>query len=257
MTQPSRATRRTVTPSRSAAQVMSADMRTVMKADPQMGSVLANIQSLLQQLQAMSGAAAADGGAGSVAMEEEDYVGPLFQPGSAQPSRVEGEEEMEDEDEEGAPTQGLGDVAPDNVAGPDGSRTPQRIVKRGKAKKAIIVGDPDASTGSGSAEERIEDLPEWDEENIGDIAKGIIRMLTKGRQPINKALGVRQPSNTATTATLVALTQALTGIAKRQTHQEQVLEDLLDGMGVTKQLEAEEEAQVQKSAGRHDVQANI
>jgi hypothetical protein len=187
----------------------------VAKADPQMGTVLANIQSLLQQLQAMAGADA------EVEMEEgTDPTGALFTPGSAEPSKVEGEEE--EAEPEGQPA-----VIPE-----------QKKVVRSKAKKAIIVGDPDASTGSGDAEERIEDIPEYDEDNVDDVAKAIIRMLTKGQRQVATKSSGAQPQAQLTRA-LAALTQALTTVTKVQAQQGQVLEDVLEGLGVTKGLEAE------------------
>ena len=207
---------------------------------PEELSVLTNMQSQIGQILSMAGgtgagqAGVAAGPSGTVQMGDPSsdsgvthgsWVGPIHKPGSSAPSKVEGEEEEEEDDDqdEGAPGSIQG--APANVAKPVSS-----IVK-GKLKKAIIVGDPDASTASGEADERIEDLPEWDEENLDQVVKAILRMAT-GKGVMKSA----RPQNPLVVA-LAQVTKAMSVIAEQQSIHGKVLEDLLDGLGVTKGLD--------------------
>jgi len=222
--------------------------RVMKELTPEEMSVISNIQSLLQEITSMGAgtsagqagvAAGPSGGAGQVTMEEEEgggaegpgganYHGPTFRPGSPAPSRVEGEEEEEEEDDKYP--EGM-QAAPANAApAPVGSTAPSRAVKT-TAKKAIIVGDPDASTGSSDAEERVEDIPEWDEENVDEVAKAILRMalgknIRKSAQPQNPLV-----------ALMTQVTKAIQSIADKQNAHERVLTDVLEGLGVAKQLE--------------------
>jgi len=193
---------------------------------PEELSVISNVQSLLQEIQSMAGgqsagqagvAAGPGGTAGQVTMEEEEEEAPAAPPAPPAPLK----KEDEDEDDEGT---GRMEGAPANVA------KPTTVVKRGKAAKAIIQGEPDASTGSSDADERVEDLPEWDEDNVDVIAKAIAKLaglnIRKSARPQNPLV-----------ATLANISQAMKAISERQSMQDRVLNDMLEGLGVAKQLE--------------------
>jgi hypothetical protein len=195
---------------------LTAQQSRVEKADPQMGSVLANIQSLLQQLQSMAGAEAQ----GEVQMENE------VQPSELQPKAVELEEDE----------QGLGEMPPEGVT-PDEDDEKKKVV-RAKAKKEIITGSPDASTGSGKTEERVEDIPEWDEENIDQIAKAILRMAKGGVR--KNAVSSPAAGSAEIASALAGVAKALTVVVKQQAMQGKVIDDLLGALGVTKGLDEQD-----------------
>jgi len=196
---------------------------------PEEMQVLSNMSSQIQQIlsmgQAGAPAPAGAGAPGGVAqtvtrgdpasdkgVSTGSWVGPLHKPGSPAPSKVEGGEEEPDGDEGR-----LGQGAPSNHA-------PSRT------EKAIIVGDPDASTASSPADERLEDLPEWDEENLDQVVKGILRMA------LGKGVAKSRPQNPLVTA-LAGITKAMETIARTQAEHATVLNDVLEGLGVAKQLE--------------------
>lgn len=212
-------------------------------------SLITNVQSLLNEITSMGPgqgqvAAGPAGTAGTVTMEEEEEeeagsyapetgtggtkpTGPIFQPGHPNPSRVEGEEEEEEEEDALPGDGGQMQVAPANAAPQAASRA---VKGKGKARKAIIVGEPDASTGSSDAEERLEDLPEWDEENIDEVAKAIIRMA------LGHGVKKSRPSNPLVLA-LAQVGRAIKEMADTQRLQGNVINDMLEGLGVAKGLE--------------------
>jgi len=226
--------------------------------------ILTSMQSELSQILSMSGggaqgaqpaAPAAPGNPQAVQMGDQTrdravggskVVGPIFDPGSPQPSRVEGEEEEEDEEaavvrDEEEDDDGDDDTFPERMQGAPANAAPNPA----RTVKAIIVGDPDASTGSGKADERIEDLPEYEDSNLGGpgvgdegidtIVKSILRMA------FGKNIKKSQQINPLTSA-LVSVTKALRQIADQQNMQQKVLTDMLDGLGVTKALERQTRA---------------
>jgi len=173
----------------------------------EMKSTIMNIQSLLQQLLAEEGAEYAP----EAEPMKEAAMKAEFTPAEA-PNNP---NEPHDEDEE----------------------------EKDGVMKAIIEGDPDASTASDSAEERVEDIPEWDEENVDDVAKAIMRMLTKSRKmPVAKS--ARPAKAESRDLVLLAVTKTLGQVTERLSQQDRVIKDMLEGMGVASVLE---EHQVQKS----------
>ena len=237
--------------------------RVMKDLSPEELSVLSNMGQQIEQILSMSsgasagqGGVAAGAGAASATMQKEEeeeggdggpaagpgganYHGPTFTPGSPKPSRVEGsakKEEEEDDEEDtasGAPAGERMQTAPSNP------NKPRQIVKvrmsDGKVRNAIIVADPDASTGSSTADERIEDLPEWDEENVDDVAKAILRMAM-GAGVIKKSA---RPQNPLVVA-MAKIAKAMESIAEKQSIHDRVLTDIVDSLGVTKGLEEAE-----------------
>ena len=177
--------------------------------------VLSGISSSIQQLMAMAGSGAsqapvADGAGGT--------------PGYA---TMQAEEEEEDEDEE-------------DHTEPDGDEVkPPSTVVKGKARKAIIQGDPDASVANDPAEERVDDVPEWDEDNLDTITKAVLRMVGGAR--IKKS----QKQNPIVVA-LAQVSKALNQVAREQSEVRGVVNDILEGLGVAKSLDEQAAAQPRK-----------
>ena len=109
-----------------------------------------------------------------------------------------------------------------------------------KYEEDEFVKKQEGSTASDDADKRVEDLPEQTEENVDDVAKAIVKMLT--RAPINKSVGrskvrkagVRSVSRNdgAVAIALSKLTKIVKSLADGQSEHEQALSSILDGLGV-------------------------
>jgi len=164
----------------------------------EMKSTLMNIQSLIQQLLAEEGAEYAP-----EAEPMKEAMKAAFTSAEAPKNPNDENEENEDEDMD-------------------------------EVMKAIIEGDPDASTASSTAEERQEDLPKWDEENVDEVAKALMRMLTKSKEPVRKSISAKADSRDLM---MLSVAKAVNKIAERVGQQDLVLKDMLEGLGVAKTLE--------------------
>ena len=111
------------------------------------------------------------------------------------------------------------------------------------------IAKPDASTADDKAETKVEDRPDQDEENIGEVAKALAT-IAQSLQRKNVA-----KSQTSSGAELVGvineLTKVVKSLAASQANQGAVLEDVLEGLGVAKSIETKQVAlRVEKSDPR-------
>jgi hypothetical protein len=172
-------------------------------------SLISNIGSLVQEILAQTGGGAAGGAAPAPAAPAQAQM-------AAEAPALE-----KPEDEEGRT-----EAPPSNATKPIATM------------KELTTGQPDASTANSTAEEKIKDIPEWDEENLEDVVKAIVRMAAGN--------GVKKTVQTnPLVAGLTAMANALAAVAKSQQEQGRVLNDLLEGMGVAQAFEQET---VRKSA---------
>lgn len=190
----------------------------------QANAILQNMMSLLTELGSELGATPPQGDQAPVQDEadtgdrSEMPAAPVQKP-KEDFSDATKEEEEEDDDEEY------------ELKTPGGESHVVRLKK--SAAKALITGNPDASTGNSSAEDRQKDEPEWDEENVDEITKGFMRML-------GKSAGVRRSAQAPATAQdimLLNMAKTMQEVTKQVKTLSQINEDILEGLGVAKGLE--------------------
>ena len=239
------------------------------EASAEMQTVLSEIESLLQEVRGLGAGEETSPSGQEATMEltepvDDDAAGD-WEPGDADDNNDEVEttrnvgkrrvrrEEEEEEDEnfhnmEGPPpNENVGKRRirrEEEDDEPDGDESPKAVVKR-KVKRAIITGDPDASTASSEAEDRIDDIPEYDEENVDEIAKtigkSIIRMAqNRVRRTAQKSMGTGRRAEMADYNDEMQLQSAyaVAEVAKQVRGLTRVVTDILDGLGVAKQLDA-------------------
>lgn len=170
------------------------------------------------------------------------------------------DEELEraDQTEEGTPLEPdeddmlAGQIAPPGRADgedeepvePGDPQNPMKALRALKSQisrieRALIEGDPDSSTASGTAEERTEDIPEYDEENIDEIAKAIVSLAARKRQVRRSASTPYRGEQMADERdmALIAVSRSLRDVHKAIAAIKNPLNDILEGLGVTKALE--------------------
>ena len=107
-------------------------------------------------------------------------------------------------------------------------------------KDISTMGTPDASTANDKAETKVDDIPDQDEENIGEVAKA----LTTIAQSLQKKNVQKSQQSTINSTELVGVINELTKVVKSmmqtQANQGSVLEDVLEGRGVAKSIEAKQ-----------------
>lgn len=95
---------------------------------------------------------------------------------------------------------------------------------------------PDASTARDKAEDKVEDIPDQDEENIGEVAKALA-VIAQSLQKRNVAKS-QAPMNASELVTVINdLTKVVKSMVAKQEAHEAVLEDVLEGLGVAKAIE--------------------
>ena len=115
--------------------------------------------------------------------------------------------------------------------------------KKAAAKANVEKQESDGSTASDTADERVEDLPEQTEENVDEVAKSIVQLLTAG--PVQKAAKPKKVAQSPDKSVLVALTQltkVVKSLADNQGEQEQALSTILEGYGIVDNVKAEKSA---------------
>lgn len=105
--------------------------------------------------------------------------------------------------------------------------------------KSLENTSSDSGTASDDAEERLEEpLPELTEENINEVAKSLLKLASKSKVKVQKS---KENSN---------LSKVMTNMLKIQKNSQEQINDLseafqnvLSGLGVSKQIEIAKEAQ--------------
>jgi hypothetical protein len=96
--------------------------------------------------------------------------------------------------------------------------------------KAIENASPDESTANDDAEDRLEDVPEVDEGNVNEVAKAIARAML-GQKKVKKSAG--GSVNAQIVQALGEVSRVMKSMQNRVQSQEQVLSEILEGLGVT------------------------
>ena len=127
----------------------------------------------------------------------------------------------------------------------DDKKKPEEIEEEKKEEEVLMKAlrrlvkkaDADASTGNDDAEEKIDDIPEIDEDNIDEVTKAIMAFAKRGKK-VNKST-----SGTARLEKAIAdLTTVMKSVVEDQQEIGSALTNLLDAQGVLDE--------VKKSMGR-------
>jgi hypothetical protein len=120
-------------------------------------------------------------------------------------------------------------------------------------KDISTMGTPDASTARDKAEEKVDDRPDQDEENIGEVAKALAT-IARSLQIKNVAKSAAPAAGTELVGVINELTKVVKSMMQTQANQGAVLEDVLEGLGVAKSIEDKQASlKVEKSNDRKPV----
>ena len=232
--------------------------RRVAKSNPEMQAVLANIDSLVDELQSLS----MGGGDG---LDPDDGGGDVLDPRAAK-----GDEPFRTPSNPGvatdpsAPPKAAG-VAPWDdpvqkalsvlkaagfeVSNPKDKEDDEAVAKAQKLFKAIMASDSDGPTGESTGEESVSLRPDYDDENIDEVKKALAKIL--GMSPNVARKSAPSSRFAQTTDALVAITKSL---ADRVQKSDAILEEVLEGLGIAKTVTEDPAAravsgQVRKSQG--------
>lgn len=118
-----------------------------------------------------------------------------------------------------------------------------RRYKKSSEGTGINKQESDGSTASDTADERVEDLPEKTEENVDEVAKSIVQLLTKNAV-VQKSVKpkVVQSDNKAVVVALNALTGVVKSLAENQNETDQALTTILEANGIVDTIKVEKSA---------------
>lgn len=212
----------------------------VYKADPEEQAVIQNIMALAQQLQSL-GAGGVSGEPGEPEGDEGMELDPTRLQGARmalkadEPKRTEQPQNVTDP---GAKPKDAG-MAPWQDGGDEVKKAFATIAK------AMQASPTDGPTANDTGEERIEDMPDVDEENIKAVAKMLARMT--GKKTVAKSMGSVQAQPDA----LGAMFSVMKSMSEKLEQQGAVIGELLEGLGVAKSaIQDPGMSQVQKSQNR-------
>lgn len=179
----------------------------VAKASPEEQAIIQNIGSLLQELQGIEASevnepTAPQGGApaAQMAMKAEEERTPAAAANVSNP-------------EAGPKDQGMANWNDDEV------KKAFKLIA-----KSIQASESDGPTANEDGQERVEDLPEPDEENIKEVAKALLKAgLIKPKKTVTKS------SNSGEMAQIMSVVKAM---GDRINQQGQVIAELLEGIGL-------------------------
>lgn len=145
-----------------------------------------------------------------------------------------------------APNEELGGVETPDL---EAAQRKKELLGAGQIMKEVST-DTDVPPANADADERIDDIPDVDDENIGEVAKALSALLRR------KGVG-----KSAAPDPLMLVAKAIQTIAGRQSVQEDALTKLLQGMGIADQVVAqatvEKEARLPVASGDHDATVNM
>lgn len=200
----------------------------VVKSNPEEMAVLQNVAALIEQLQGMEAAEI------NAAPEGEEG-------GELDPTRLSGARMAMKGSEQGR-TPAEAQSATDPGAAPkDKGMAPwdDEEVKKAlkKIAKAIGTSDSDGPTANDDGEERVEDIPDPDEENVQAVAKALAKIMG-GKKTVAKSQSSTQNAD---------MLRVMKGLVDRVEQQGTIINELLEGLGIAKSAAPAPEMQVQKS----------
>jgi hypothetical protein len=198
---------------------------------PEQKQALMNAKALIQEIEAMEGGS--QEGDAPADKPEAQEAQMAFNPDEQMGDQPEGENATQPKDEKKQPE-----------------------VKESFTKKTYKdisqMATPDASTARDKAEDKVDDIPDQDEENIGEVAKALAT-IARSLQAKNVAKSAT-PTGSELVGVINELTKVVKSMMETQKNQGAVLEDVLEGLGVAKSIEAKQEAlRVEKSNERRPV----
>lgn len=103
-----------------------------------------------------------------------------------------------------------------------------------KAQKALETTEPDATSASDDAEERMDETnTEITEDSVMEVAKALALLSGKVKAPVKKSAQKADPMVDA----IHSLTRVVKGIADKQNATDTAVNGILEGLGVSSQLE--------------------
>lgn len=129
------------------------------------------------------------------------------------------------------------------------------------ARKGLEQTDSDSSTANDDAEERVkEPLPEESADNVDEVAKAILNLLSK--KPVKKSINKSVKKVSKSDVILSKLVNITNRMVEKQSEQEKALVNILQGLGladhVEKQYQIDEEKKVNKGFNNtNDVKATL
>ena len=119
-----------------------------------------------------------------------------------------------------------------------------RRYKKSSEGTGVNKQESDGSTASDTADEIVEDLPAQTEENVDEVAKSIVQLLTKNavQKSVKPKEKVVQSDNKAVVVALNALTGVVKSLAENQNEQEQALSTILEANGIVDAIRVEKSA---------------
>jgi len=139
------------------------------------------------------------------------------------------------------PNEELG--APEAVETPDLEAAQRKKELMGQAIGKGIPTETEVPPANADADDRIEELPEQDEENIKEVAKQLQLLLAKR--------GVGKSVDPTGAEPIVLVAKAMQAMGDRMAVQESAMQNLLKGMGIADRVA--EEVKVEKEAERMPV----
>ena len=124
------------------------------------------------------------------------------------------------------------DIAPTETPDLEAAQRKKELLGQGAIAKEVSS-DTDVPPANAPAEERIEELPEQDEDNIGEVAKALKALLAM-RNTVGKSEAIDP---------IVLVAKAMQAMGDRMAVQENAMQNLLKGMGIVDQVVAQEKVQ--------------
>jgi len=124
------------------------------------------------------------------------------------------------------------DIAPTPTPDLEAAQRKKELMGQGAIAKEVST-DTDVPPANADAEDRIEELPEQDEENIGEVAKAL-KALLAARRTVGKSEAIDP---------IVLVAKAMQAMGDRMSVQETALTKLLEGMGIVDQVVAQEKVE--------------
>lgn len=238
----------------------------VAKANPEMQAVLANIDSLVDELQSLSMADGLGDGGGDLTQEPPPVRGMASASKTEEPFRTPAAPQVATEPKAPANQAGManwqGDEPEDqlkkamkimkdagyNFDKPEDKEEKDEVEKALKLMKSIMSTPSEGPEANEDGEERLEDMSEVDEENIEEVKKALAKILGLGGKSIRKSSAPK--SHLA--QSINALTTVAKSLADKVQAQDAILAEVLEGLGIANAVTKDDAPQNQ--GGNRSVQ---
>jgi len=227
------------------------DNRRVAKSNPEMQAVLANIDSLVDELQSLSLGDSGDGLDGAEGgFDDQQPVRGVANadeatrtPAAAQvvtnpqaPAKLAGQAPWEDDGVKKA--MAVLKAAGFEIKKPEDDADDAAVAKAQALMKGLMASTSDGPTADENGEESVNMRPDVDDENIDEVKKALIKMLGLGGHTARKSAPQSRFAQTTT-----ALIEVTTSLADRVQKSDAILEEVLEGLGIAKAVTEDHSSQ--------------